>query len=72
MRLLDIKKNYLGLKFLSPPLSCENAFTMGRDEFPENTTHLRSKLNNWRPMEASNSPSRITHILNLTFQTRMD
>lgn len=29
--------------------SCENAFTMGRGEFPENTTQLLSKLINWRP-----------------------
>lgn len=29
-------------------ISCENAHTMGRDEFPENTIQLVSKLNNWR------------------------
>ena len=36
--------------------SCENAFTMGRDEFPENTTQLLSKLNNWRPIGGGQRP----------------
>jgi hypothetical protein len=32
---------------------CENAYTMGRDEFPANTTNLLSKMNTYRAQQAA-------------------
>jgi hypothetical protein len=42
-------------------LYLENSFTMGRDEFPLNTTELLSLLNNFRPDESKPPPANDRH-----------